>query len=54
MDFGGGDGTGSVVLLFTLSDVTHPEFAGESDGDCQEYVGIYQLLRVCKPSTTLT
>lgn len=37
VDLGSGDGgTRSVVLLFTLSDVTHPWSSGESDGDCRQ------------------
>lgn len=36
VDFGlGHRGTRSIVFFFTLSDVTHPVFVGESDGDCK-------------------
>lgn len=35
VDLGRGDGgTRGIVFLFTLSDVTHPGWFGESEGDC--------------------
>jgi hypothetical protein len=39
VDLGSGDGsTRGVIFFFTLSDVTHPESSGESDGDCEQFI----------------